>query len=169
MDVTISPARPEQFASLHAIELAAFETLRLAGAVTGQARATSLEALREFSRHGLLLTACTSDSVPAGFVAGRVEDRWLHVAEIDVRPEYQRHGIGRQLLQALLCVGQQRGLAGATLTTDSLAAFNARFYTTAGFTIVEGDARPPHLAALIADEIAEGFDPARRVAMHLTF
>ncbi|MCS2155392.1 GNAT family N-acetyltransferase [Scandinavium sp. H11S7] len=68
-------------------------------------------------------TAYTSDSVPVGFVAGKVEDTWLHIAEIDVHPEWQRHGIGRRLMQRILHTGQQRGLAGATLTTDKLVAF----------------------------------------------
>ncbi|MFW5401561.1 GNAT family N-acetyltransferase [Yersinia sp. 1252 StPb PI] len=169
MDFTISLAHPEHFGMLRAIELAAFETLRNAGAVTGEAGASSLEELSEFSRNGLLLTAYTSDSVPVGFVAGKVEDIWLHIAEIDVHPGWQRHGIGRRLMQTLLCIGQQRGLTGATLTTDNMVAFNARFYGTLGFKIVEGLARPPHLVSLNADEIAKGFNPARRAAMCVTF
>lgn len=169
MDFTIGPAQPEHFGMLRVIELAAFETLRDAGAVTGQACASSLEELSDFSRNGLLLAAWTPDSVPVGFAAGKVEDRWLHVAEIDVHPDWQRHGIGRRLMQTLLCAGQQRGLAGATLTTDSMAAFNARFYATLGFNIVEGHARPPHLANLNAEEIAKDFNPARRAVMWLTF
>lgn len=169
MDFTIGPARPEHFNMLHALELAAFETLRDAGAVTGPACASSLEELSDFSRNGLLLAALAPDSVPVGFAAGKVEDEWLHVAEIDVHPDWQRHGIGRRLMQSLLRTGLQRGLAGATLTTDGIAAFNARFYATLGFNIVEGQARPPHLINTIDDEIAEGFDPERRVAMWVRF
>ncbi|EIC82137.1 hypothetical protein SPM24T3_23377 [Serratia sp. M24T3] len=169
MDFTIGPTDPEHFDKLRAIELAAFETLRNAGAVTGEAGASSLEELSNFSRNGLLLTAYTSDSVPVGFVAGKVEGTWLHIAEIDVHPQWQRNGIGRLLMERVLLTGQQRGLAGATLTTDKMVAFNARFYGKLGFNIVESHAQPPHLVSLIAEEISKGFIPARRVAMWLTF
>lgn len=169
INVTITSAHPEHFAALRAIELAAFETLRHAGAMTGPASASSIEELSDFSRNGLLLAACTPDSVPVGFIAGQITDEWLHIAEMDVHPNWQRRGIGKQLMQAILCNGKQRGLTGATLTTDKMAAFNARFYATLDFEIVEGEARPPHLAAISEDEIAKGFDPARRVAMRLIF
>lgn len=169
MDITISAAQPHHYSSLRAIELAAFETLREAGAVTGQAVANSLKGFHDFSRDGLLLAAFTPDSIPVGFIAGNIEDIWLHIAEIDVHPDWQRNGIGRLLMQALLSSGQQHGLAGATLTTDKLAAFNAKFYASLGFEIVEGQSCPPHLINQKAEEVKTGFNPARRVAMRLKF
>jgi len=137
--------------------------------VTGQAVANSLEEFSHFSRNGLLLAAFTHDANPVGFIAGEFENIWLHIAEMDVHPRWQRRGIGRLLMQALLCSGQQRGLAGATLTTDKMAAFNARFYATLGFEIVEGQSCPPHLISRKAEEAQMGFNPARRVAMQLNF
>lgn len=137
--------------------------------MTGPASASSVEELSDVSRNGLLLAACTPDSAPVGFIAGQVAGKWLHIAEMDVHPNWQRRGIGKQLMQAILSIGQQRNLTGATLTTDKMAAFNARFYATLGFEIVEGEARPLHLAAMMEDEIAKGFDPSRRVAMRVIF
>ncbi|OSN06721.1 acetyltransferase [Lonsdalea britannica] len=169
MDITISAAQPDHYSSLRAIELAAFETLREAGAVTGQAVANSLKVFYDFSRDGLLLAAFTPDSIPVGFIAGNFEDIWLHIAEIDVHPNLQRNGVGRLLMQALLSSGQQLGLAGATLTTDNIVAFNAKFYASLGFEIVEGQSCPPHLISQKAEEIKMGFNPARRVAMRLKF
>lgn len=169
MEIAIRTAQYAHFAALRAIELAAFETLRKAGAVTGEAVANSLEDFDEFNRNGLLLAAFIPASVPVGFVAGKPEDRWLHIAEVDVHPDWQRRGIGRMLMQAALSVAQQRGLAGATLTTDNLAAFNARFYATLGFEIVDGHVGPPHLISHNVEEIRRGFNPARRVAMQLKF
>lgn len=169
MDITISAAQANHYSSLRAIELAAFETLREAGAVTGQAVANSLKDFDDFSRNGLLLSAFTPDAIPVGFIAGNIEDIWLHIAEIDVHPDWQRKGIGRLLMQAILSSGQQRGLAGATLTTDNIAAFNSEFYATLGFEIVEGPSCPPHLISKKAEEIRMGFNPARRVAMRLNF
>lgn len=169
MDITISAAKPEHFSSLRAIELAAFETLREAGAVTGQAVANSLKEFHDFSRDGLLLAAFAADLTPVGFVAGNYENIWMHIAEIDVHPDWQRRGTGRLLMQAILDHGQQRGLAGATLTTDNMAAFNAKFYAALGFEIVEGQSCPPHLMIQKAEEVKMGFNPARRVAMRLNF
>ena len=169
LDITISPAQPEHFAALRAIELAAFETLREAGAVTGQAVANRLEDFCDFSRDGLLLAAFTPDTTPVGFIAGKIENRWLHIAEMDVHPHWQRRGIGRVLLQTMLSYGQQCGLAGATLTTDNIAAFNAKFYTTLGFAVVEGESCPLHLRNQKEKEVEMGFDPARRVGMRLDF
>ncbi|KIQ50076.1 acetyltransferase [Citrobacter rodentium] len=163
------PAHPGHFAALRAIELAAFETLRHAGAMRGPASACSLDELSDFSRNGLLLAAYTPDAVPVGFIAGKVEGKWMHIAEMDVHPDWQRRGIGKRLMQAILHKGKLRGLTGATLTTDKMAPFNARFYARSGFEIVEGDARPLHLAAMIEDEFAKGFDPSRRVAMSIVF
>lgn len=169
MDITINAAKPEHFSSFRAIELAAFETLREAGAVTGQAVAHSLKEFDEFSRDGVLLAAFAADSTPVGFIAAHYENIWLHIAEIDVHPDWQCRGIGRLLMQAILVYGQQRGLAGATLTTDNIAAFNAKFYAALGFEIVEGQSCPPHLITLKAEEVKMGFNPARRVAMQLNF
>lgn len=169
MDIIVSAAKPEHFPSLRAIELAAFETLREAGAVSGQAVANSLKEFHDFSREGLLLAAFVSDSTPVGFVAGNIENIWLHIAEIDVHPDWQRRGIGTLLMQAILSDGLHRGLAGATLTTDNMAAFNAKFYAALGFEIVEGQACPPHLITRQAEEVKMGLNSARRVAMRLCF
>ncbi|MBL5930259.1 GNAT family N-acetyltransferase [Lelliottia amnigena] len=169
MDITVSPAQPTHFPALRAIELAAFETLRDAGAVTGQPVANSLQELSDFSRDGLLFAAFTPDLTPVGFVAGKIVSLWLHIAEIDVPPHWQRRGIGRLLMQTVLSSGQQRGLAGATLTTDNMAAFNAKFYATLGFEPVEDHACPPHLRIEKAEDVKHGLNPARRVAMRLNF
>lgn len=169
MDIAISPAQPDHFEELRAIELAAFETLRNAGAVTGQAAAGSLAEFTHFYRHGLLLAAFTPNKVPVGFVAGTFEERWLHIAEVDVHPDWQRKGVGRLLMKTILSAGQALDLRGATLTTDIAAAFNARFYATLGFDIADAHSQPPHLARRLADEIAGGFDPGRRTAMWMSW
>jgi len=169
MDITVIPAQPTHFPALRAIELAAFETLRDAGAVTSEPVANSLQELSDFSRDGLLFAAFTPDLTPVGFVAGKFVNLWLHIAEIDVHPHWQRRGIGRLLMQTLLSSGQQRGLAGATLTTDNMAAFNAKFYATLGFEPVEDHACPPHLRIEKAEDVKHGLNPARRVAMRLNF
>lgn len=163
--ISIHPADSSHFAALRAIELASFETLRVAGAVSGAAVASSDEELRCYLGAGLLLAAFNEGAEPVGFAGASVVDGWLHIGEMDVHPRWQRLGIGRSLLQALLAQGRARGLAGASLTTDRLAPFNARFYASLGFQMAEGDACPSHLMDLLEQEALRGLDPARRVGM----
>lgn len=163
--ISIHPADASHFPALQAVELASFETLRVAGAVSGAGMASSDEDLLCYLEAGLLLAAFNECAEPVGFAGATVVDGWLHIGEMDVHPRWQRQGIGRRLLEALLAQGRARSLAGASLTTDRLAPFNARFYATLGFRMVEGDACPPHLAHLLEQEALRGLDLARRVAM----
>lgn len=165
-DITIAPAHTGDLAALREIELAAFETLRTAGAVSDEPVASSLEDLERLSREGLLLVAFTADQQPVGFAGAQIEDNWLHIAEMDVHPAWQRKGIGRQLLRALLSAGERRGLAGASLTTDRYAPFNAAFYASLGFEQINADALSARLKGLIDAETASGLDANRRIAMH---
>lgn len=168
-DITIAPARAGHLAALREIELAAFETLRAAGAVSGEPEASSLEDLERLSREGLLLVAFTADQQPVGFAGAHIEDNWLHIAEMDVHPAWQRKGIGRRLLQALLSTGERRGLAGASLTTDRYAPFNAAFYASMGFEQLKAEALSLRLKNLINAEAASGLDANRRIAMQRSY
>lgn len=164
-DITLAPARAGHLAALREIELAAFETLRAAGAVSGEPVASSIDDLERLSREGLLLVALTADEQPVGFAGAQIEANWLHIAEMDVHPAWQRRGIGRQLLRALLSAGQTRGLTGASLTTDRYAPFNAAFYASLGFEPIKEEALSPRLKSLIGAEAASGLDARRRIAM----
>lgn len=168
-EITISPARSEHLAALQDIELASFETLRYAGAVSGEPVATSLEDFNQLRREGLLLAAYVPGDVPVGFAAGYITENGLHIAEADVHPNWQQQGIGRRLMHTLLSEGKARGLRGASLTTDRHAPFNAPFYTSLGFQCVEGEALSPRLKAVLAAETFAGLEPKRRVAMQLLF
>jgi len=168
-DITIAPARAGHLAALREIELAAFETLRAAGAVSGEPEASSLEDLERLSREGLLLVAFTADQQPVGFAGAHIEDKWLHIAEMDVHPAWQRKGIGRRLLQALLSTGERRGLAGASLTTDRYAPFNAAFYASLGFEQLKAEALSLRLKRLLDAEAASGLDANRRIAMQRSY
>jgi hypothetical protein len=69
----------------------------------------------------------------------------------------------------LLDEDRAKKLQGATLTTDRLAPFNAPFYATFGFKLLEEEAGSPRLRRILEAEIEKGFDPCRRVAMALSF
>lgn len=61
--------------------------------------------------------------------------------------------------------GRRRQLAGATLTTDRYAPFNAPFYETLGFKLLEDEAIPLHLQLNLESQVRNGLDPRRRIAM----
>ena len=167
--VHIRPALPADFPALRQIEFFAFETLRTAGAAHGPPQTSSDEELQTYHDAGFLLAAITSDGEPVGYIGGYDAGPWLHIGEMDVHPQWQRQGIGRRLMLAILDEAQKRRLLGATLTTDRLAPFNAAFYESLGFSILEAADRSQRLDALLETEAAKGLDPLRRVAMRLEF
>ncbi|MUZ75174.1 GNAT family N-acetyltransferase [Agrobacterium vitis] len=167
--IHIDPATIQHFCNLRNVELASFETLRAAGAVTGEPAASTDEELQVYLDAGLLLAAFDGTESPVGYAGGYISEGWLHIGEVDVHPEWQRQGIGRRLINALLNEGRTRHLVGSTLTTDHFAPFNAPFYSSLGFHAVEGDACTARLKEILAVEVAKGLNPLRRVAMMLVF
>ena len=175
MKASVEIAEPSRhhFPALQALELAAFETLRQAGAVSGMARASSDDDLQRYRDHGFLIAAFADQHRPVGYAGAVRIEAYLHIGEIDVHPDWQRQGIGRRLMEHLLAHGRGSNLSGATLTTDRLAPFNADFYRSIGFHLLEQADCPPYLSQILDTEIAKGLakglDPSRRVGMMLTF
>lgn len=165
----IRPATTADFDALRAIELAAFETLRAAGAVSGVPSASSDQQLQRYLDGGFLDVACDHSGDAIGFCGGYIAEHLLHIAEMDVHPARQRQGVGRALLTAALEKARAQRLDGATLTTDRFAPFNAAFYATMGFRPLADDELPESLREILAEEAKIGLDPARRVAMMLRF
>lgn len=167
MDLMIEAAERQHFPQLRQVELSAFETLRSAGAVSGEPMASTDEELQRYLDDGLLYVAIDDDGDPVGYVGATIvaEENCIHVGEMDVHPAFQGKGIGRRLLLAILNAARLRGLTFATLTTDRIAPFNARFYQTLGFALVEGTERSHRLTTILEEEIAKGLDPSRRCAM----
>ena len=95
-------------------------------------------------------------------VAERAPDA-LHVLELAVRMAYQRRGIGRRLMLAVIRAARASGCPAVTLTTFRNVIFNAPFYRTLGFEISE--APSPRLQAILAEEAAHGWRD--RCAMRL--
>lgn len=165
----IRRGNPGDFRALQAVELASFETLRKAGAVSGVPAASSDEELQRFLDNDMLYVACDQDGAAIAYSGGYVVDGFLYIGEVDVLPLWQRRGLGRRLVTTLIEEGRRKRLAGATLTTDRFAPFNAPFYERLGFEIMEGDAVPQHLRSNLDRQVANGLDPLRRVAMALLF
>jgi ribosomal protein S18 acetylase RimI-like enzyme len=79
--------------------------------------------------HDMVRSAVTATAGPD--VAAHWLDDSFEVAELHVRPEYQKHGIGRQLLLRLTRECTERTAVLSTMDTESPAR---RLYRSLGFT-----------------------------------
>ena len=94
------------------------------------------------------------DGVLAGLLIVEKIDTSLHIHEISVAEPFQKQGLGRALMLAARRKAQALGCREMTLTTFSNVTFNAPFYASLGFGVVES---PTHrLAAILAAETAHG-------------
>lgn len=170
MTASIRFARVDEFDQLNAIELDATVSLVEAGVVLPDgASATPRPLLEHALAEGLLFVAVDAADRPVGFLAAHERDGGLYVGEIDVLRQWQRRGIGRALMNRAIDEARIRRLWGAMLTTDRFISFNAPFYASLGFREVAGDVVPPSLAKVLAYEVANGQEAARRVGMILKF
>ena len=109
MGIVVQPADRSHFSRLREIERRAFETLRAVGAVSGEAKTNSDAELQAYLHDGLLYAAFDESGEPVGYVGGFIAGDCVHVDEMDVHPDHQRRGIGREMMEAIL-----RGAARAS-------------------------------------------------------
>ncbi len=166
--IEFRPARLEDAAALPAIEQSAGELFRTDTELGWLADGENLSEARYRAviADGWSWVA-TSDSALVGFAAATREGDDVHIWELDVARERQREGIGRTLLDRLVMAARDQGLLGVTLTTFRDLAWNAPFYRSRGFALLEPDAQDDRLKALLAIEVVNGLPPERRCAMRL--
>ena len=124
------------------------------------------EALAAAIARGQLWVAATvADATLVGFAYADVVDGAVHLEELDVLPEWGRHGIGRTLVETVVDDARRRGLPAVTLTTFRDVPWNAPYYARLGFTTVDLGELGPGLRALWTHEEARGLPPALRVVM----
>lgn len=162
-------ARPDELHLLAAIEVDAFWALHDAGAVACEPTSLPIGVLRQSLEADLLFVAVDALDQPFGFLAGIVMANTIHLAEIDVVRDWQKKGVGRRLMQAMVETARTGGASGITLTTDRHVPFNAPFYASLGFRILDDGERSAELSRILEREAEHGADPARRVAMVLWF
>jgi ribosomal protein S18 acetylase RimI-like enzyme len=130
--------------------------------------ATSLETFQHAQRHGEVWVAATSQVASAsliGFAYTDVIDGALHLEELDVLSDWGRRGVGRALVETVVRDARARKLSAVTLTTFRDVPWNAPFYVSLGFRILERGELTPGLVKLIAYEDARGLPEELRVAM----
>ncbi|WP_312179209.1 GNAT family N-acetyltransferase [Arthrobacter sp.] len=103
----------------------------------------------------------------AGFARIEEAGGFAHLEQLSVHPAAAGAGLGRALLNAALHWARERGYPGMTLCTFSEVPFNAPFYRSAGFVVVEPEGA---LASLRRHEAELGLDDVGpRVAMRVLF
>jgi ribosomal protein S18 acetylase RimI-like enzyme len=125
----------------------------------------SADRYREIIAEGWSWIAESERVRPVGFVAATLEGDELHIWEFGVRIEYQRRGIGRRLLQRLLAEAIAAKIPAMTLTTFRDLPWNAPFYQSMSFELLNSAQLNPRLTALLSKEARMGLPAARRCAM----
>lgn len=100
-----------------------------------------------------------------GFLFAEPAASGFYFRELAVMVSAQRQGVGRALMEAGIAAAAARGERTMILTTDRELPWNAPFYASLGFRMVEGDAVPLEARRRLAAQVAAGFDPAFRCAM----
>jgi len=162
---TLRSARLDELPLLTQIELDAFVTFAEALCDTREPHALPQKVLRQSLEEGLLFVAVDPSDSPIAFLAGAQIDGSLYVTELDVSRLWQRKGVGTRLMLAAKETARASRLASVTLTTDRSVPFNAPFYQSLGFTLLDTETMPSFLQKKLDEETENGMDPERRVAM----
>ncbi|HYD44570.1 MAG TPA: GNAT family N-acetyltransferase [Phenylobacterium sp.] len=155
MSYSVRPARPDDAALLPDVERSAGEAFRtipdLAWIADDQVGEPEFH--EPLIVAGTVWVAVDGQDRPVGFLTAEVEGEALHIWELAVAHEAQKHGLGRQLMEAAETEARARGLAAQTLTTFSDVAWNAPFYQRLGFEVLAPgtDARLDELNRLEAE------------------
>ncbi|MEU8418484.1 GNAT family N-acetyltransferase [Amycolatopsis japonica] len=74
------------------------------------------------------------DGVTAGAVRGAVVGEWLHIARLEVRPEFRRRGLARGLMNAVGAWGAGQGATGMLLQVAMANSGALKLYESLGCT-----------------------------------
>jgi GNAT superfamily N-acetyltransferase len=103
-----------------------------------------------------------------GFLNGEMMTGALHIWQIAVHRDWQRRGIGRQLIEAAEQLAAGHGVHALTLTTFRKVAWNERYYQRLGFVTLDRETVPPELQAILDAEVQAGLPAAQRCTMRKT-
>lgn len=165
-DWSLRLARPEDAASMPAIERAAAEMFTHDPGLEGFDPDDTWEVpdLQRLIRKGHCLVAHVGEDM-AGFLVTQPFGRELHIWEMNVHPRFGRSGIGSGLVRAAMIDARNTGFRALTLTTFRDLAWNAPFYARLGFEEVTALDAHPRLAGELANEVEDGLPADRRCAM----
>lgn len=150
---TIRPATKVDAIALREIERSSGETFRQIPELSWIADdiVTSPERHEMLIRQGTVWIADDDQNITAGFLTAELYEDVLHIWQMSVRSDQQRKGIGRDLIRAAELWARSRHLTALTLTTFRDVPWNAPFYQSCGFEVVDPLSYPMLMAKLEAE------------------
>ena len=100
-----------------------------------------------------------------GYAVSSVVDGHAHLGQVSVIRGAQRIGVGRLLIERVERWGREQQLGSVTLTTFVDVPWNGPYYARLGYEPIPQHEFSPGLAAIRANEIANGIDLQPRIAM----
>jgi GNAT superfamily N-acetyltransferase len=168
MTVPVRPSRADEGPVLRQIERLAGQRFRQVGLdPVADAEPATVEDLAGYARAGRSWVAVDEWDRPLGYVIVDVVDDLAHIEQISVRPDRQRAGIGRALIDHVRGWALETGRPALTLTTFSEVAWNRPWYERLGFVVLHDHQIGPDLRAVRDVETRHGLDRAERVCMRL--
>ena len=162
----IRPVEPDQLEMLRNIERSAGQSFVEIGMPEIAADAPpALSDLRRSCDAGLAWAAVSPEGHPVAYLVAEPVDGSLHIEQVSVHSDYARRGIGRALIEHAAVEAVSRGIRSLTLTSFADVPWNAPYYATCGFRVLEEREWTPGLRAIRAGEAALGFDRWPRVCM----
>lgn len=104
---------------------------------------------------------------PVGFLYAKKQGQDFYIIEMDVHLDFQKQGIGRQLIEYAIDSAKQNGFVSVSLTTFAYVAWNRPFYEKLGFQMIDQCDLPMYLQNALDNEVAFGFSRESRCAMRL--
>ena len=129
--------------------------------------ASDLDILQAAISYERLWVACGDDDVPVGFAFADTIADSAYLEELDVHPQHMRQGIGSRLVSVVIDWARLRQSPQLRLVTFSHLPWNAPFYETLGFRILEPNEVEPEYQEVIDEDAEVGIDPQKRVVMEL--
>ena len=164
---TVGPATSEDIPLLNDIELASAD-LFPPGYITEQVRAERVpeSILRNAVSLGMLWVAREPRTNKAiGYAMLCEEDGRALLAQVDVRPEHGRKGLGAALVRRVIWQAEVLGFPDLYLTTFSNVPWNEPFYRKLGFAVMDEAKAPAFIHHILHEERARGLE--NRVGMRL--
>lgn len=125
---------------------------------------TSQERHEMLIRQGTAWIAHDEEKIITGFLTAELRQDVLHIWQMSVRSDQQRKGIGHSLIRAAELWARSNQLTALTLTTFLDVPWNAPFYRSCGFELVNPNDYPMLLATREAERDA-GLPIEKRCAM----
>lgn len=126
-----------------------------------------LETLAAGQAEGRLWIAADRDDVPVGFALIMMVDGLPHLRELDVLTRWQRRGVGKRLITAIVQDARDTGHAWLTLTTFADVPWNAPYYARLGFEPIALGAMGSEMREVFEHEAPGDLTVNPRVAMRL--